>query len=717
MTERLARASMRHPWRVVGAWITALVISFGAVGALLGGVLTSEAELTNDPESYRAYDLIAERLPPDPDFVSEVIVVRHENLTTDDAAFRQNVSDLARALERLDDVTVVDAPASVSPDRHAALITLRLENDPEGTIVDVVERVEAADEQSGFDVEITGEWTADNDFGTLSQEDLEQGELFFGLPVSLVVLLIVFGAVVAGLLPLLMAVVSIVVALALTALVGQVWDLSVFVVNMLTGMGLALGIDYTLFVLSRFREERSAGREKTDAIATAGATASRAVVFSGLAYVLAMTGLLLVPSTIFRSLALGAILVGMVSVAAALTLLPAVLSLLGDRVNALRLPFFGRSAAAESRFWSAIVRGVMRKPVVSLVASVGLLIAAAAPVLDLHTGEAGLSTLPERFPARQGFEAFNDSFGVGTTDTVQVVVDGDVESEPVAGAIRRLEGEMRTNRVLRQVNTDVHADERLAIVEALPAGDSRDEHVIAAVERLRDDVVPRAFARVDAEVLVSGETAEAIDYFAVTERWLPIVLAFVLALSFVLLTIAFRSLVVPLKAIVLNLLSVGAAYGLLVLVFQKGVGNEIFGFEQVEAVEAWVPLFLFSVLFGLSMDYHVFLLSRIRERYVHTGDNEEAVAHGIGSTARMITGAALIIIAVFAGFARGDLVMFQQMGFGVAVSLLIDATLIRSVVVPAAMTLLGDRNWYLPSWLSWLPRVQVEGAPQPARPA
>jgi RND superfamily putative drug exporter len=263
---------------------------------------------------------------------------------------------------------------------------------------------------------------------------------------------------------------------------------------------------------------------------------------------------------------------------------------------------------------------------------------------------------------------------------------------------------------LQRVSVEEYPETRLAVIEALPSGDSRDKASIAAVKTLREEAVPAAFDGVDAHALVTGETAEAVDYFAVTEQWLPIVITFVLTLSFVLLTVAFRSIVVAAKAILLNLLSVGAAYGLLVLVFVEGVGNELFGFQQVDTIEAWVPLFLFSVLFGLSMDYHVFLLSRIRERFVQTGDTEEAVEWGVSSTARMITGAALIIVAVFAGFARGDLVAFQQMGFGVAVALLIDATLIRSVLVPAAMKLLGEWNWYLPGWLSWLPDVQVEGA-------
>ena len=238
----------------------------------------------------------------------------------------------------------------------------------------------------------------------------------------------------------------------------------------------------------------------------------------------------------------------------------------------------------------------------------------------------------------------------------------------------------------------------------MPLGDSRDEQALNAVRSLREVEIPGA------RVLVTGETAESIDYYALTDRWLPILIAFVLTLSFILLTVAFRSIVVAAKAIVLNLLSVGAAYGILILVFQEGIGNELFGFPQVDFIEAWVPLFLFAVLFGLSMDYHVFLLSRIRERYLQTGDSDGAVAYGIGSTARLITGAALIIIAVFGGFAVGDLVMFQQMGFGVAVSLLIDATIIRSVLLPAAMKLLGKWNWYLPSWLNWLPDFHIEGA-------
>jgi RND superfamily putative drug exporter len=346
----------------------------------------------------------------------------------------------------------------------------------------------------------------------------------------------------------------------------------------------------------------------------------------------------------------------------------------------------------------------MRRPAVSLVLSAGLLLVLAIPVLDYNTGEAGIRTMPDRFISKQGFIALEDEFGAGTTDSVQIAIDGPVSSPATRQGIQRLAEQLRNDRRFRQVDTNYYPDQRFALIEALPVGDSRDEQSLDAVRELREEEIPGA------RVLVTGESAESIDYFALTDTWLPILIAFVLTLSFILLTVAFRSIVVAAKAIVLNLLSVGAAYGVLILVFVKGVGNELFGFQQVAFIEAWVPLFLFAVLFGLSMDYHVFLLSRIRERYVNSRDNDVAVAHGIGSTARLITGAALIIIAVFAGFAVGDLVAFQQMGFGVAVSLLLDATIIRSVLLPSAMKLLGERNWYLPRALRWLPDFHVEGA-------
>ena len=719
VTGRLARAASAHPWRTLALWGAAILLSVGAVAALLGSSLTTDARMTNDPESYRAYDLVARHFPPSTDYVNELVVVRSQQHTVDEPVFRTRVASLAAALQLTGVVQPVRSFYAtgerrlVSRDRHATILTLGLIGDGDAEIGQVLDVVDAAAGGS-FQTTITGEFTADHDFTRLSQEDLEKGELEFGLPVALVVLLLVFGAVVAGLLPVLVALVSIAVALGLTALVGQAFDLSIYVVNMISGMGLALGIDYSLFVVSRFREERRLGHETLDAIGTVGSTACRAVLFSGSAFVLAMLGMVLVPDTILRSLATGAVLVGVVTVLAALTLLPAVIALLGDRVNALRVPWLGRrteeSAGAEGRMWSRVVGLVTRAPVAAMVASVGLLVAAAVPILAIQTGLTGVRELPDRFHAKRGFAMLEREFGVGTPDTVQVVVEGDVGSARLRAAVVELERRVAGDPAFLAPEASTSPDGRLAKVEALVVGDSRDERALAAVQRLRSEVVPTVLSGLAAKGLVTGETAEVIDYRKLTDRWLPIVFGFVLGLSFLLLTLAFRSVVLPAVAIGLNLLSVGAAYGLIVLVFLEGVGRDLLGFTDVDVIAAWLPLFLFAVLFGLSMDYTVFLLSRIRERVAIGEPTRDAVGHAVASTARIITGAALIIIAVFVGFAAGDQVEFQQMGFGIAVSLLIDATLVRLVLLPAVLTVLGERTWYLPRWLGWLPHLEIEGA-------
>jgi putative drug exporter of the RND superfamily len=714
-TEGIARSCARHPKRTLAAWLAAMLVSFVVIALLLGDALTSDGDVTSSPESKQAEALIHESFPPQPT-PSEIVIVRSDRLTVDDPAFEAKVQSLSERGETLGIVAdaqsyyATDDESLVSKDRHATMLPLLMESDE---IAPLTELVTTADGKDGFQVSITGQLTADADFEKLSEEDLQKGELLIGLPAALIILMLVFGAVVAGLVPVMLGLLSIVVAVALTALVGQAFEVSFFVVNMISAMGLALGIDYALFILSRFREERGRGLEKTDAIVASGATASRAVLFSGIAFVLAMCGMLLVPDTILRSLALGAILVGIVSVLAALTLLPAVLSLLGDRVNALRIPVIGRraisSAGSEGRFWSVLVGGVMRRPLLSLLAATALLLVAALPVLSINTGFSGLSTLPDRFPSKQGFDALSRDFPGAGVDPAQIVIQGDVSSAPVRSAIEELTGSLADREAFGPATQAVSDGGDTVLVSVPVAGDADGAEATAAIRHLRADLIPQAFGELETTVLVGGSTAESVDYFEIVGGWLPIVFAFVLGLSFILLTIAFRSIVIPAVAIALNLLSVGAAYGLLVLVFQKGVGDGLLGFQQVDTIEAWVPLFLFSVLFGLSMDYQVFLLSRIKERFSQTGDTVGAVSFGVGSTARLITGAALIIIAVFGGFAAGDLVMFQQMGFGVAVALLIDATIVRSILVPASMKLLGDWNWYLPSWLSWLPDVHVEG--------
>jgi uncharacterized membrane protein YdfJ with MMPL/SSD domain len=722
-TKVLASASARHPWRTIGAWVVLVVVGIVAIGALLGGALTTEGNPTNNPQSQRAEDVISRSFPATAGAaITDIVVVRSSRYTVDDQQFRAVVRGLASVVSGVGVASVrtyleTDDPSLVTEDRHVTMVQFSEASDD--GIDDIVGAVERADASPAFAVSVTGQKTLDRDFNELSQSDLQNGELRVGLPSALIILLLVFGAVVAGLVPLMITVPSIVVALGLVAVLAHAFSLSVFVINMLTGMGLALAIDYSLFVVSRFREERGRGREKLDAIDASASTANRAVVFSGTTFVIAMFGMLIVPSSIMRSLAVGAIVVGIVSVVASATLLPALLALLGDRVDSLRIPLIGRRSAEaanpEGRFWGAIVRTVLRRPGLSLAISVALLLALASPIFGMHVGTSGATALPDRFESKRGFAALQRDFPEATSDPVEIVVAGDGAQPSVEEALTRLRTSLASDPRFGEGEIERSQDGRVALLTVPVRGDPSADDAVAAVRDLRSTVVPAAFENTDAEVLVGGTTSENIDYFDSVIGPAPWVIALVLALTLVFLTVVFRTLVVAATAVVLNLLSVGAAYGLLVLVFQHGVGAGLLGFDQVDTIEAWVPLFLFSVLFGLSMDYQVFLLSRIRERYDETRDTTDAVTFGVASTARIITGAALIIVAVFAGFASGELIMFQQMGFGVAAALLIDATIIRSVVLPAAMKLLGDWNWYLPRSLEWLPRLHAEGASSAGR--
>jgi len=705
VTERLARSSSRHPWRTLAAWAVAIVVALAFAIFFLPGNLTTNGHVTGNPESKQAEDLFYERFPPDKNGVDELVVVRSAAHTAADPAFTVFVRNLL-AQARATGVVHRSSVLAISKDRHAVLIGVQRQRDVD-RLLSLVER---SDGRDGFSVVMTGGGTLDHDFNALSQHDLKSGELQVGLPAALIVLVLVFGAVVAGLVPLLMAFVSIIVALGLCALVADAFSLSVFVVNMLTGMGLALGIDYSLFVVSRYREERSRGRPEPDAIGVSGATASRAVLFSGTVFVIALSGMLLVPSNVMKSLAVGAISVGIVSVIAALTLLPALLGLIGDGVNRLRVPWFGRhmGEAGEGRFWGGVVRAVIRRPVLYLVTFTALLVALAVPAAGLNLGASGVSTLPDRLESKRGYEALVRDFPQASASPALIAVSGDVRAPRLQEAIARLRAQLARDPVFGRSDLRVTPGGDLAAIGVEVGGDKTGQPALDAIRHLRNVVIPSVFAGTNARVVVGGDTADNVDFIDAMNDWLPIVFAFVLGFSFVLLTVVFRSIVIAATSIVLNLLSVGAAYGLVILVFRHGIGSGLLGFQRVDAIEAWVPLFLFSVLFGLSMDYQVFLLSRIKERYDASGSTTDAITYGVSSTARIITGAALIIVAVFAGFAMGDLVMFQQMGFGIAVALLIDATIIRSVLLPAAMQLLGRWNWYLPRWLEWLPRIQIE---------
>jgi len=707
LTERLARACAGRPRRTLACWGVAVVIALVLVATSLHG-LSSQGNVEGSPESTRAKNAIAQSFPGvSAGEKQDVIVATSSRYTVDSPEFRAFGKRLEAALRATGEVRDARLVAR-APDGHSVLVSVHIRSDSgAGPVEDALEKLKGG----AFQVGITGFHSTGYDFGKQSQTDLEKGELAFGLPAALIVLVLVFGAVFAGLVPVLMAILSIIVALGLVAVISLEFSLSVFIVNMLTGMGLALGIDYSLFVVSRYREERNLGLMKDEAIARSGATASRAVLFSGSTFVVALLGMFIVPTSIMRSLALGAILVGIVSVAAALTLLPALLSIAGDRVNSLPVPYLGRNLgrtdAAEGRFWRRIVDAVLRRPALSLAVSVGAMLALAAPIFGLHIGANGVSTLPTALPSKQGYVLLQRAFPVQNPEPVRIVaVDGDPKT--LGGNLVRLERRMAAEGSFGRGRIQTAPPRVVGLLTSPVRGDPVGGAAVKAVRDLRARVIPAIFAGSGAKVYVGGVTAENVDYFDAVTNPTPYVILFVLGLSFILLTVAFRSIVVAAVSVLLNLLSVGAAYGLLTLIFLDGHGAGLFGFQHTHVIDAWVPLFLFSVLFGLSMDYQVFLMSRIKERYDQSGSTHDAVVGGVASTARIITGAALIIVVVFAGFAAGKLVMFQQMGFGVAVALLLDATVIRSVVLPATLSLLDRRSWYLPRWLEWLPHVEVE---------
>jgi putative drug exporter of the RND superfamily len=717
-TERLARFSTRRPWTVVGAWVV-LLIAAGLAATGVGSVLTTDQKVYAETDSLKADNLLSEKMAGEPE--REYIVVQSQTRTIDDPAFKAEVGNIVTQVRALTAQTanvtsVYDGGTTglVSADGRTALVPVVLKGEAAESVKPILKIVNAADGKDGFTVVTGGKGSISNAFSETSQSDLESAEVF-GLPIALVVLVLVFGALVAAGLPLILGLLAIVVAVGVTAVVGQAVELSVFAVNVITTMGLAVGIDYSLIIVQRFREERRKGLDRDAAIIRAGATANRAVLFSGMTVIVALSGLLLVPDSIFRSLAIGAIFVVVAAIAAALTLLPAVLRLLGDRVNtlALRVPWRRRDRATREpgAFWARTTAFVTKHAVLSVVVSVGLLLAAAAPYAGIKIGNSGVGVLPADTSAPRAFAILDEEFNAGLLAPADIVVSApNVNNATVGKAIANLEARFATDPVFGAATVQVNAAHDLALVSVPIKGDSQSEVAHQAVARLRREYIPAAFSGSGAEVYVTGNTAKTDDYKSIIDRYTPIVFAFVLGLSFVILLLVFRSIVVPIKAVIMNMLSVGAAYGLMVLVFQHGVGNGVFGFRQVDRIEAWVPLFMFAITFGLSMDYHVFVLSRIREHFDQTGDNSAAVAFGVRTTAGMITGAALIMVAVFGGMASGQLAMFQQMGFGLAVAVAIDATIVRTVLVPASMTLLGKWNWYLPSWLGWLPEVDIEGA-------
>jgi RND superfamily putative drug exporter len=665
------------------------------------------------------------------------VIVRSISATVDDAEFRSTVESLTEEIAGLGPEIVTsavsfydtDADAQVSPDRRTTVIPVLMADDFKAAgdnIGDVHDVLEETPFPAGYEVFIFGEATFSVDFLEGNQSDLERGEMF-AIPLAMVILAIVLGVLAAMFIPIVLAVGSIVIAIGTVSIVSTVFELNAFVQNIIIMIGLAVGIDYALFIVSRFREERQRGLEKIDAIAMAGSTAGRAVFFSGLTVVFALIGLLVIPQSVFVSLGIGAITVVFVAVLATQTLLPATLSIMGDRVNRFKVPFIrpreldDGSEHGGGGFWAWITRGVMRRPWVALIVTAAFMVAATIPFFNINLGSSGVEDLPDEFQSKQGFEVLKSEFGFIIGAPAEVVIVGDINEATTQQAISDLKAAVATDSAFGPPSElEVNASGTFGLITFPLTGGAQSAESVDGVRMLRDEYAPNAFRGTPSQAFVGGLTSEEIDLLDTTSSYQPWVIALVLGLSFLLLTVVFRSIVVPIKAIIMNLLSVGAAYGILVLVFQEGFLNEIFGLQQTPIIQPWLPLMLFTILFGLSMDYQVFLISRIREKYDETGDNASAVAFGVRSTAGLITGAALIMVAVFGGFAAGELITTSQFGFGLAVAILIDATIVRSVLVPSTMKLLGDRNWYLPGFLNWLPDVRVEGverAPSPSEEA
>jgi RND superfamily putative drug exporter len=722
LAARAGAWSARHRAAAIAGWLALVVVAVLVGGSI--GTKELEDEDLNVGEARSADRVIADAFPEN---AGETVLVQSKDAgtTADEPAFRAAVDDVVTRLESTRNVIDVQSPyfaggqGVISRDRRSALVTFEIPDPGEDSDVkteDLVEaplatvrRVSAAHPR--FRIDEFGDASSNKEVGEAFEDDFRQAEVT-SLPVTLIILLLAFGALIAALVPLLLAATAVAAAIGLLGPLSQVWPVDESVTSVVLLVGLAVGVDYSMFYLRRMREERARGNETQAALATAAATSGRAVLFSGVTVAIAMAGMFMAGASTFTSFAVGTIAVVVIAVVGSLTVLPAVLSKLGDRVNKGRVPFFPRPedrVARESGVWSAIVDRVLRRPVVSAIASTALLLVLALPVLGLKLAVPGFETLPQDLPVIRTYDRIQAAFPGNQIPADVVVERGDASNVALTIGVHRLRERVERSRVVEPpVTVEFSSDHDVAVVSVPIVGDGTNDASYAALAELRDRIIPATVGREPGlEANVTGYTASSKDFNELMESRVPIVFAFVLGLAFVLLLVTFRSIVIPLKAILLNLLSVGAAYGVVVWIFQEGHLESLLGFESTGAVVSWLPLFLFVLLFGLSMDYHVFILSRIREGYDLGTATTAAVSQGIKRTAAVVTAAAVVMIAVFGIFATLSSVIFKQFGVGLAVAVLIDATIIRGVLLPATMTLLGDWNWYLPRWLDWLPRIGI----------
>lgn len=711
LAARMARWSGQHRKVAILGWLglMAALFAFSMVSPMNKIVF----ETSGPGESGRANEILYE------DFerpAEESILVQSTEFTAESAQFRAVVEEVVEEVGSLDGVASVQSPYGaqdtglVSKDQASALVPLEYAGpsedaaDKTDTVVSAVAAVQEA--HPDFYVGSFGESTnrAVND---TFAEDLKTAGLY-SVPLTLLILLFAFGALVAAGIPLLLGLSAVLGTLGLVSLVSHVVPMSESTSALVLLIGLAVGVDYSMFYLKREREERAAGRSESAALEAAAATSGHSVLVSGVTVIVAMSGMLLTGDATFASFGIATMMVVAVAMLGSLTVLPAVLSKLGDRVDRGRVPFIGRlrRTDGEGRIWGVILDRVLSRPVVSVVLAGGLLLAIATPALQMTTVQPGIDTFPQHL-----LTAYNrlDAAFPGTQISADVVVKAaDVQSSEVQAEIQELTDAAVGTEVMNQpVAVSVNPAGTVAVVSIPVAGNGSDGPSNAALDALRDDIVPATVGSLDgAEVAVTGMTAQTRDFDGQMSSTAPLVFTFVLLLAFVLMLVTFRSLVIAVKAVLLNLLSVAAAYGVLVLVFQEGWGKSLLGFEATGGIDPFLPILLFVILFGLSMDYHVFILSRVRESYDDGLPTRAAVAHGIKTTAGVVTSAAIVMVGVFSIFGVLQAMIFKQFGVGLAAAILIDATVIRAVLLPASMSLLDRWNWYLPGWLEWLPKLE-----------
>jgi uncharacterized membrane protein YdfJ with MMPL/SSD domain len=711
LAARVGRWSAQHRRAAILGWVLFVVLAV-VVGGKIGQNDLDESA-AGSGESKRG-DMIVEAAGF-PEQSGEQVLVQGES--ADDPEVTAAVGDVVSRLERIDGVTEIEDELA-SKDGRSVLVSFELRGSEEQVekLVEQPLAAVAAAQAAHPDVRVEqfGEVSATKAIAAQDAKDGKQSQLVSNV-LLLIILLVAFGAVVAAGLPLVLGASAVAAAVGLIGPVSRLYALPADVAELMVIIGLAVGVDYAMFYSRRVMEERDRGRSVEAAVEIAAATSGRAVLVSGLTVLTAMAGLLFAGNPIFVGFGVGTMLVVAVAMLGSLTFLPAMLAFL-SRKNWLekgRVPYITKRRHAnkgESRVWGAILTRVLKRPLVSTVIAGGLLVALCIPALGIEFKNPGFDGYSPSQPVIQTHDRLQAAFPGGAVPATTVIKADDVTAAPVQAAIEQLHDRaLATGELSEPSRVEISPDKTVAVVALSVKGSGTDAASERSLEVLRSDVIKATVGRLaGVEVAVTGVTAGSKDFIDSMASRAPLVLGFVLSLAFILLLVTFRSIVVPIKAIVLNLLSVGAAYGILVLVFQDGHGEKLLDFQSVGGIAPVIPLFLFVILFGLSMDYHVFILSRVREAVNRGMSNDDAVAHGIKSTAGVVTSAALVMVAVFGSFALGSDQLAKQIGVGLAVAILIDATIIRAVLLPATMKLLGERNWYLPKRLGWLPKLERE---------